>query len=786
MRKLILLSILLPALLFGQYGHRSNVLVTADTTDVSKDVGIFMFDTSGDTLLYMGMLNYWKQIYGRNDDATFDSLYIISGSLFKGDATFQADILMTGTVSETLEVIGTAATILMVDNDDASPDSLSITMDDSLAKFDGSTFVIDTHNGNISTSGKVIVGDSLRVEKTSLLKGAVTANTKLIVSDSLRVEETSLLKGTVTTTADIAVGTKAVVNDSLRVEETALIKGALTADTKVVINDSLRVEETSLIKGAATFNDKVVVLDSIRNEGTSLLKGAVTANTKLVVNDSVRVEETLLVKGITTLGDDIHADGNYIKNAKLEYSLAQGVSWNQGASSSVLTRLGSLTGIAVSTSAGDSALPVQNSMKRCLLNDDGTVNYYLDPDNSYMKQYTSIPYSDSVNYVGGDTIVVTGATFTTTADTGMWVHNVDSTQYAQILSIVSDDTLVLSDSIFVVGDSLNQYNAILNGDDGQVVVEMSKFYVKHTLIGSVHSWYISKYHLSGFSVHPAFLKDGVEVNHKYIGAYEACIWDNSAGVYLGGETDIVDTAADKLASVVGMRPHTNETRAEYRSIAENRGQGWHQWDSWAHAALQLLYIIEYADFNSQTAIGTGNTSYNAWSYSNNIGYCGYSNPDGNGTNASNTATSGLGITDPNDGITNREYMSYRGIENFYGSVWQWIDGINVDTNREVYLCYMYSNYADDTSTDYEDIGTLATSNGYINNILNYSFGFFPSEYSGGQNTYLCDYFWQAIGAWRVVRVGGRAHNGVAAGVFCFDAANASSDSDAHVGARLCF
>ena len=40
--------------------------------------------------------------------------------------------------------------------------------------------------------------------------------------------------------------------------------------------------------------------------------------------------------------------------------------------------------------------------------------------------------------------------------------------------------------------------------------------------------------------------------------------------------------------------------------------------------------------------------------------------------------------------------------------------------------------------------------------------------------------------WRVLIVGGRYTNGLDAGLFLFDANNASSDSGANVGARLLF
>src|SRR6056297_969272 len=365
-----------------------------------------------------------------------------------------------------------------------------------------------------------------------------------------------------------------------------------------------------------------------RDDRVKMNRGAYDFRTSINIGDTLFVGDSAFVKmqdgTIKLLSDGLTG---------IEKALAQGLEWNQ--SSDEYKRLGSLAGIAKSVSAGDSALPIQSEMKRCLLENDGTVNYYLADTNSYMKQYTTIPFSDRIDYVNGDSIYVSGATFQTTADTGMWVHNVDSGYTAEIIGIPSQDTLVLSDSVFTVGDSLNQYNAILNGDDGQVMTEIPKFYYKFEAVGSKYRWYLSRYQLEGFTLHPAFLEDGQEVDYVYISSYEANMYDNSASSYVGG-TGGTDTDNDTLSSVAGIKTHADEKITEYRTIAQNRGAGWEQWDATIYGAVQLLYLVEYADFNSQSTIGNGNTSYDSWDYDNGVGYAGFSNLDGNKTNASNT------------------------------------------------------------------------------------------------------------------------------------------------------
>jgi hypothetical protein len=72
--------------------------------------------------------------------------------------------------------------------------------------------------------------------------------------------------------------------------------------------------------------------------------------------------------------------GKYFEQKKPYY----GVEWNWLTDS--YTRLGSLTEFAVSTSPGNVNLPIQSKMRRCILNDAGQVQYYLDPNNSILTE----------------------------------------------------------------------------------------------------------------------------------------------------------------------------------------------------------------------------------------------------------------------------------------------------------------------------------------------------------------------------------------------------------------
>jgi hypothetical protein len=293
--------------------------------------------------------------------------------------------------------------------------------------------------------------------------------------------------------------------------------------------------------------------------------------------------------------------------------LAYGIEWDDDEPSPTLTRIGALAGIAAGSSPGNACLPIHAKMRRCLQADDGTVNYYLDASDSTKKE-------DGVTA------------------------------------------------------------SVLTGADGQVMVEIPKFYHSYAYNATTHKHQrlISFVQLPGFTLHPAFWKNGAEVDFRYMAAYEGVGYDDSTSVYFDGDDvgdapatnwpggTAIDTVNDKLGSVSGFAPLVNETRAEFRSIAGNRGTGWRQQDFDLIFAVQLLVYVEYASFDTQSMIGMGRTelSGGTWAKDSYVGVTGKSNGDGNGTNS-------VG------GNSNNAYMTYRGIENVYGNIWKWVDGFNI-------------------------------------------------------------------------------------------------------------
>ena len=103
--------------------------------------------------------------------------------------------------------------------------------------------------------------------------------------------------------------------------------------------------------------------------------------------------------------------------------------------------------------------------------------------------------------------------------------------------------------------------SVLTGADGNVMVEIPKFYYRTTFVGTVTTWEISPIQVTGFTVHPAFILDGVEVDKRYYSAYDACVFKTQAITGATAANPVVITSNDHglqtggtcfIDSVVGM------------------------------------------------------------------------------------------------------------------------------------------------------------------------------------------------------------------------------------------
>jgi hypothetical protein len=330
------------------------------------------------------------------------------------------------------------------------------------------------------------------------------------------------------------------------------------------------------------------------------------------------------------------------------------------------------------------------------------------------------------------------------------------------------------------------------GTPVQVMVEQPKFYYKVVPLQlepitdgiGYHlrkaRYYISDTYKPGFKVHPAFVRNGVEVDKIYLSAYEGSIYDESAGTYLLADEQIADFNADKLSSIAYAKPASgltkNLTRANTRKLAENRGAGWQQKDVLCASASQMLMMIEYAAFNMQSAIGLGVVN----------------KPSGEGNESELTgATSNLGNASGMAAGTNGLVsISYRGEENFWGNINQWIDGLNVyidpDT-RKTDAYWAAEDFSDGTgSAPYKHVGfNLApNTNGYVSAFgwsKECDFLFLPTETLGNSALPVGDRFYNTQTGWRVAHLGGTWNHGLTAGAFNWNVHYSSTTRNRYIG-----
>lgn len=202
----------------------------------------------------------------------------------------------------------------------------------------------------------------------------------------------------------------------------------------------------------------------------------------------------------------------------------------------------------------------------------------------------------------------------------------------------------------------------------------------------------------------------------------------------------------------------------------------------------------------QGGLSLGVTTLNSTKWSNFNGYypvvpCGTTNRLGNHSGV-------VEYTMPNEydpGVeTKVNVPSYRGVENPFGHTWKWTDGckclIQSEANgglSEFYVCDDPASFTSSGVANYKLRGNLPRKEGYVKILILGEDGeIMPLEVGAGSTTYFCDYFYTSIPASGVsergVLFGGNASNGALAGFVSAHSNYAATYATASVGSRLCF
>lgn len=362
-------------------------------------------------------------------------------------------------------------------------------------------------------------------------------------------------------------------------------------------------------------------------------------------------------------------------------------------------------------------------------------------------------------------------------------------------------------------DSSNWTGETRDGSKGQVMVEIPRHYRKFVTDGTKREVRLSEYPLPGYD----------EVPLCFVSAYEATVQRsttklasvvNTTADYRGGGNQ---TAYDGTDMTMLGRPATSISRTNFRAYARKRKPATSEWNCMTYdiqKTLYWLFVVEYATLNSQAdfnaqptsdgyrqgGLGAGVTTINdgKWATFNNKNPfipCGHTDSLGN-----NTGT--VDYTMPSAYDTTSTTVSvprYHGVENPFGHIWQWTDGINVrispdapsgDGLSPVFVCHDPARFSDTGYDGYHHVGNEARVSGYVREMIFGQEGdIIPLAVGGGSTTYHCDYHYTNIPAATTLRgllFGGYAYNGSYAGLVYALSSSAPSNTSATVGSRLCF
>ena len=376
-----------------------------------------------------------------------------------------------------------------------------------------------------------------------------------------------------------------------------------------------------------------------------------------------------------------------------------------------------------------------------------------------------------------------------------------------------------------------------DGSNGIVLTEIPEFYYDRYVEEDAtdnHTYeyiWISEYALKGFKKSKKFS----------IGRYESS-WDGS-----------------KLQSISGAFPKISQNISWFRNKSRELGSGFGQQD-YRMFIIQMLYLVEYANYNTQSVLGYGEAGYRynandkalveesntnriivSTSVASNF-VVGQAISIGNNSNSNNSIAENRILESIEDyssgGVTgkavtfsgspvnitttcvlhtsaqftgkcdslgmksgclnsaSKNAIIYRGIENIFGNIWKFVDGLNIK-DYEAYICYDPSEYVSDKFTSpYTKIGyslfkpaegaTSTYKEGYAK-ALGYDEDnkaiALTTEVGGSDSTYMCDYAY-INNSNRIALLGGAWNDTTFAGLWYWSLNVTSSHTYITIGSRL--
>lgn len=305
-------------------------------------------------------------------------------------------------------------------------------------------------------------------------------------------------------------------------------------------------------------------------------------------------------------------------------------------------------------------------------------------------------------------------------------------------------------------DTLMPWSGMVKETIGEdVFVKIPKFWFKVTKDGTKRKIQIADKAVDGFMVSPAHQDRGDgegERDYVYVSRYHV----NSG-----------------YKSKTGVTPLANITRSTARYNCANRGTGYCQFDMMTLITIWYLYLVEFANWNSQLKIGCscGNGSGKQYTGASD------SMPYHTGTMKTSRTTYGVGT-------------QYRWIEDLWGNVYDWVDGIYFSTTA-IYAIKNPANFSDTTGGT--DVGfSRPTTSTEIkswgdSSVSGYEWFTYPDDVYVDNNytTYCCDREYYASSGVTLFFGGNYAQDQML-GLFCLRGDYSASGGGDYIGARLLY
>lgn len=280
------------------------------------------------------------------------------------------------------------------------------------------------------------------------------------------------------------------------------------------------------------------------------------------------------------------------------------------------------------------------------------------------------------------------------------------------------------------------------------MVQTPKFWYKWTRSGASMQLQIANGAQEGFFTSPAHADRGDGQGERdivYVGRYHC---------------------GSDYKSTTGVPPLDQISRATARDAMTALGDEYWQYDFSMWWTINMLYLVEFANWNSQSVIGYG---------------C---SPAGKKFN--------VGLTDAMEYHTGTSASSretygccqYRNIEGLLDNVNDWCDGIYF-AGTDVYCINNPSEFSD--SENGIKVGERPQTTGYVTtwampNINGFEYALYPDSVGGDESTFVCDEcFYQGTGV--VARASASYTQSQVTGMFCLYGVDSANAAVVGVGCR---